>query len=446
MTRYAERHRAMNIRVMMAKVGNSYRFLGYDMSETSAGGVVHKGFVESEHRTALVGQRLFANRVVRALQSGAPGMRLEVFLSERTEEFHARIYEIVGREGRPGSETKYQLTPREMIRLADAWSEIGELSPTQRAELRKLAAGPSEPTPTDVQRVLQSSPPRGRGGGTPPPPPLAPSGGGGVQGAPPTTATSKAPGSAGVQGGQSGRKPPAVSARDVAAETARTLREVQRLEKMTRYVYWGLGTWQAVNALLDVAKSVSMATATLAQGSPYAAQIRHADTIESTAKELAQHYGSFDVSALQMSDQEASWSSFYDVYQAQLNFLSMEHSFHEALKDVQAARNNIGSQMNAVRDEMAAKIVATMYSFMSVVYAEVMLFADAGGKINARLLATSKQYAMAESALRSHIGMTRALAQRYEMRLRELGTSGVFWKIPSDKIRATPLDKFTFRR
>jgi hypothetical protein len=215
---------------------------------------------------------------------------------------------------------------------------------------------------------------------------------------------------------------------------------------MTRLVYWGLGAWQAVNVLRDIAKSVNMATATLAQGSPYAAQIRHAETIESTAKENVEYYGSFDLLALRMSDQDPSWSSYHDVYQAQLNFLSMEQSFHEALKDVQAVRKNIEDQINALRDEMAAKVAATVFAVTSLVYAEVILFADAGGKINARLLAAFRQYAMAENSLRSHIGMTRALAQRHEIRLRELGSSGVFWTIPSDKIRATPLDKFTFRR
>ena len=242
------------------------------------------------------------------------------------------------------------------------------------------------------------------------------------------------------------RKPSAVSARDMAAEIARTLRDVQRLEKMTRFAYWGLGTWQAVNALLDVAKSVNMATAILAQGSPFAAQIRDADTIESTAKEIAQHYGSFDLLGLRMSDQYQSWSSFYDVSQAQLMFLSMEDSFHQALKEVQAARDNIEDQINALRDEMATRAAATIFPSTSLVYAEVMLFADAGGKINARLLAASKHYAMAKNSLQSHIGMTRALAQRHEMRLRELGTSGVFWKIPTHKVRSTDLDKFTFRR
>ena len=354
----------MDIRVMMARVGNDYRLVGYDTSVAVPGRYVTEGFVEAEVGTKLVGQRLFADRVVRALQSGAQEMNLEVHVGPRTAKFHADIFRVIGREGEPPQwRDRYQITPREMIRLADAWSDIGDLSPTQRTELRKLAAGRSEPTPADVQRVLQSSPPRGRGGGTPPPAPAAPSGGGGVQGAPPTTATSKATGSAGVQGGQSGRKPSPVSARDVAAEVARTMREVQRLEKMAQFVRWGLGTWQAVNALLDVAKSINMATAILAQGSPYAAQIQHADMIESTAKEIAKYYGSIDLRALRMSDQDPSWGSFYDVYQAQLSFLTMEQSLYDALRDVQAARNNIENQMNALRDEMAAKVAATPLSF-----------------------------------------------------------------------------------
>ena len=166
----------------------------------------------------------------------------------------------------------------------------------------------------------------------------------------------------------------------------------------------------------------------------------------STAKEVAQHYGSLNLLEQRVPEQDPSWSSFHDVYQAQLTFLLMEQSFHEALKEVQAATDNIEKQMNALRDEMAAKVAATIYAPTTVIHAEVMLFADAGGKINTRLLAAAKQYAMAENSIKSSRAMARALAQWHEMRLRELGTSGVFWNIPSDKIRSTSLDKFTFRR
>jgi hypothetical protein len=271
------------------------------------------------------------------------------------------------------------------------------------------------------------------------------SGGGGLQAAPPTTVTptTTAPAAAVAQGGL---KPPVVAPREMAAELARTLREVRRLEFAARAVRYGLGAYQAVNALRDIAKSVNMATATLAQGSPYAAQIQHADTVESTAKEIARYYGAFDLRDQRIPEQDPSWSSYYDVYQFQLTFLLMEQSFHEALKEVQAARDNVENQMELVRDEMAAKTAALIFATTSVVHAEVMLFADAGGKINTRLQAAGRYYRMAENALRYHIGMTRALAQWHEMRLRELGSSGVFSDIASDKLRSTSLDKFTFRR
>jgi hypothetical protein len=220
---------------------------------------------------------------------------------------------------------------------------------------------------------------------------------------------------------------------------------VRRLEFAARAVRYGLGAWQAVNALRDIAKSVNMATATLAQGSPFAAQIQHADTVESTAKEISQYYGAFDLRDQRIPEQDPSWSSYYDVYQFQLTFLSMEQSFHEGLKEMQAARDNVEDQMELVRDEMAAKTAALIFAPTSVVHAEVLLFADAGGKINTRLQVAARYYTM-ENALRYHIGMTRALAQRHDMRLRELGSSGVFSDIPSDKIRSTSLDRFTFRR
>jgi hypothetical protein len=95
---------------------------------------------------------------------------------------------------------------------------------------------------------------------------------------------------------------------------------------------------------------------------------------------------------------------------------------------------------------MAAKTAAMALAPTTVVHADVMLFVDAGGKINARLQAAARQYAMAENSVKYHRGMTRALAQRHEMRLRELGTSGQFRKIPTHKLRSTDLGKFTFRR
>ncbi|HET6469364.1 MAG TPA: DUF4157 domain-containing protein, partial [Geminicoccaceae bacterium] len=177
MTRLAEGHgRKMNIRVMIVRIGNDYRFVGYDMSETTRSGVVREGFVEAERGTAGVGRALFVDRTMRALQSGAPAMALQVHdtTDERTPDFHTRIYEVTGRKGQPRLGEHYRLTPREMIRVALAWSE--ELSAAQRSQLTALAAGRQEPAPIDVQRVLKGTPTPGRGGGAPPAAPPAPGG------------------------------------------------------------------------------------------------------------------------------------------------------------------------------------------------------------------------------------------------------------------------------
>lgn len=143
---------AMNIRVIIAKVGNDFRFIGYDMSHVQ-GGVVTGGFVESEEGTTRgVGRLLFADRVVRAISNGATGMHLEVYHSQRTADFHARIFAITGRQGIPTEGTKYLLTPREMIRVALAWSEA--LTPGQWFELNAVASAKEEPTGLQAQAAL----------------------------------------------------------------------------------------------------------------------------------------------------------------------------------------------------------------------------------------------------------------------------------------------------
>ena len=194
----------MDVRVMMAKVGNDYRFVGYDTSVAVPGRYVLEGFVESEVGTRLVGRRLFADRVVRALRSGLPEMSLEVHVGPRTAEFHANIFRAIGREGEPRWGHRYQLTPREMMRVAVAWSE--DLNTTQRSQLALLAEGANEPTEADAQRVLRGAPAPGRGGGTPPPPPpprrgppaggtpTAPTRQGASRGGSPTTTPTKAVG------------------------------------------------------------------------------------------------------------------------------------------------------------------------------------------------------------------------------------------------------------
>jgi hypothetical protein len=166
-----ERGAKMNIRIAMAKVGNDFRFVGYDLSKGVEGGDVHTGFVESEQGTTSgVGRALFADRVTRALLNKASGMRLEVYTSERTADFHAKIYEVAGRQGAPSEGTRYNLTTGEMAKLAVAWNP--KLTPTQVSNLNALLAKGGNVSAADAEAALlrgavADRTPGGSGGGGP---------------------------------------------------------------------------------------------------------------------------------------------------------------------------------------------------------------------------------------------------------------------------------------
>ena len=162
MRRFAESLASnVQIRVIVARVDNDVRFVGWDQASIYGSGM-YAGFVESQAGTGGVGRALFADRVVRALQSGAPEMHLEMYTSQRTETFHAEIYRVAGLSGRPSPDEPYRLRTRHMVRVALAWSD--GLSEAQRFQLAPLAAGAQEPTPADAQRVVGGATAPGSGG------------------------------------------------------------------------------------------------------------------------------------------------------------------------------------------------------------------------------------------------------------------------------------------
>jgi hypothetical protein len=161
----------MNVRIAMAKVGDDFKFVGYDVSQGDAGGDVHSGFVESESGTTSgVGRALFADRLTRALLNQASGMHLEVYISERTAAFHAEIFAAAGREGAPSEGTKYKLTTTEMAKLVVAWNP--KLTAGQLANLNALLAKGNDVSAADAEQALLrgavEEPPGGSGGGGPP--------------------------------------------------------------------------------------------------------------------------------------------------------------------------------------------------------------------------------------------------------------------------------------
>jgi hypothetical protein len=243
-----------------------------------------------------------------------------------------------------------------------------------------------------------------------------------------------------------GRGSPVVSSRGVAAELQKMQMTELQMMQTTRVVRYGLEALQVVNGLVDIVRAVNMSVAILAQGSPFAAEIQHAESIDAMAKEIEEHYGSFNLLHQRTQENDPSWNSYYDVYQIQLTILLMESSFDEALKEIERTRKEIQEQRNSLRDALAEKTSALVIALTSLDHAEAILFADAASKIDRSLQTADGRYRSIANSLAFHRGMARAMAQRHELRLRELGETGVFWKIPSDKIRSTSLDEFGYNR
>ena len=167
----------MNVRIAMAKVGNDFRFVGYDLSKGESEGPVHGGFVESEKgTTGGVGRALFADRVTRALLNQASGMHLEVYTTKRTADFHAEIFAAAGRQGAPTEGQEYELSTAEMAKLAVAWNP--KLTSTQVANLNALLARGANVSAADAEAALlrgaAAVPPRGGSGGGGPAVPIGP--------------------------------------------------------------------------------------------------------------------------------------------------------------------------------------------------------------------------------------------------------------------------------
>jgi hypothetical protein len=109
---------------------------------------------------------------------------------------------------------------------------------------------------------------------------------------------------------------------------------------------------------------------------------------------------------------------------------------------------NRGGQIGELRDAMAGRVAAAvMMPVTSLHYADAMFFAEAGGKINANLLAARDHYVSVQQWLEHHGRMARAAIKGLELRLRELGVaSQVFGDMSDKEVRSSSLDEFSFRR
>ena len=271
-----------------------------------------------------------------------------------------------------------------------------------------------------------------------------------------------------------GNKPPVVSAKELAAESVRKELEIKRMTQVVRAVNYFFFAWNAYNVLMDALKARGMAYSIVAEGTPYWKEIKQAQEAEERAAEVEQYYASLNVLENQMpSKGDPVWDDLHRLLEIQASYVLMEGHLYNALISIKSARCQLaghcdaksiakvmedtgeklfptmqaatqGGQIGQLRDVMAEKTGALVFSITSLPYADVTFFAEAGGKMNRSLLGALDHYTSAQTWVEHHGRMARAAIKTLELRLREIGQPSAFFGDMSDsEVRSSSLDRFT---
>lgn len=325
-----------------------------------------------------------------------------------------------------------------------------------------------KPHPERSQRVQlpviqPNTTPRGGGGtaqpkppavtqGTPTPPAVTPQ----EPAAPKATAPAvpAAPVKTPMTGSSGAGRPTSGTARELAAELSRNESNARWMASTTRIVKYGLMAWSALSALETIAKAIQMSAATLAGGSPFYKEIKAADAIEAQAKEVQAYYNSLNLVVNQMpAEGDPEWNSPYQLTQSQNMYRLIDYHLGEALTEVKEAKSNLDEQLDDLQEGLNDRIfAATFLPMTSLVYADLMLFADAAGKMLPSLRNARDSYVDARRSIEFQRRMAQAAMKRLEARLRQLDAADTMdWRLRqmgaraedarniSDQMRALPL-------
>lgn len=221
----------------------------------------------------------------------------------------------------------------------------------------------------------------------------------------------------------------------------------KRLEFATEALHLGLGVWQVVSLVEQFAAAGQMATSTLAHSSPYWQAIESAQAAAANAKDVAAYYRNLDLRPGMPSHETdpLDWDSAYELYQKQIQFLQVEAHIYAARKSIDGAIDELRDRYKALKDGMEEREQALLEPYTSAVYAEAILYADAGHKINPLIEDAITAYAEAKNDALAADRFAEAAMKTLELRLRELGGEGIFATIDTDDLRGTKLDKFNER-
>ena len=241
--------------------------------------------------------------------------------------------------------------------------------------------------------------------------------------------------------------PPPATSRDLAVEVLQTETTNRRLASVARFGRYALEAYSFLGVLEQIAGALNLAAATLA-GGPLQKEKQQAIATVANATELAEYYESLDLRKQIPSGGWAAWDGgWYALQQVQFNYYETESHMHDALESVDAALQNIGRQIQDLADAATEKTAALVLTPVSTPYADAYLFADAAGQLRSHLIDAANAYARAHRAIYFSQRMTQASIKFIEIRLRQLGVTGlVSLDIDTEDLRNAPLDKFSERQ
>ncbi|MEO6422899.1 MAG: DUF4157 domain-containing protein, partial [Candidatus Nitrotoga sp.] len=246
--------------------------------------------------------------------------------------------------------------------------------------------------------------------------------------------------------GEGSRSP--VTSRDIAVEVVHSEASNRRMAAVAKAAKWALIYEISFGLLEQIATARNMAASTLANVTPYQKEIRQANAVAASAKDIADYYNSLD---LRKNIPATGWGAFdagwYNLQQIQFNYYQTESHLHDALKSVLAAKKNIAEQISGLMDKLREKERALLLTPVSTPYADLAFYSDAARLIIKDLSDAADSYEDARKSIYLQKGMAQASIKFIEMRLRELGVSGlIFIDIADANLKVASLDNFTMRR
>jgi hypothetical protein len=218
------------------------------------------------------------------------------------------------------------------------------------------------------------------------------------------------------------------------------------MAKAAKFMRWGLAAWHALNTLTDAIKAFNYSAATLAHGNPFWKEIDQAREWEKKGHEVQDYYNTLDVRKGMPSAKDAEWDSPSDLIQFQINFMLIERHLNDALEEIKEIRDGLQSQSDDLGDAMAHYVAAAVsFPTTSLVYGEMMLFADAARQMRQSLETADAAYLDAQKVIEWQQRFAQAAGSTLEQRLRQLNNRGIFHDLDTEDLRKLPLAKFTIR-